>query len=203
MVIRVAVRETESSERLVEEFSSLFGRRRVTLRSSGEIELELSGEASEPLNQALTAIEGTLEEAGIATAKVWVGEHSYMLERPVPEQPAATAKPQFVARSLGPDRRLSEETKGLSSGAQFIRTVNNSVYDVLVKLETEDGEFWCECDDPSCERKVTLTLREYAALRERIGEPLLSRSHAGQVAPITRGKHQPISAAARGTHADV
>jgi hypothetical protein len=173
MVIRVAVRETKSSERLVEEFASLFGRRRVTLRRSGEIELELSGEASEPLNQALTAIEGTLEESGIATAKVWVGDHSYMLVRPV----SATAEPQFLARSLGPDRRLSEEAKGLSSGAQFIRRVNNSVYDVLVKLATEDGEFWCECDDPSCERKVTVTLREYAALRDRIDEPLLSRSH--------------------------
>lgn len=203
MVVRVAIEEKESSERLVEEFAILFGRRQVTLRSNGDIELDLRGEANEPLHQALRATERTLEEAGIATAKVWVGDHSYMLERPASEQPAATPERQFVARSLGRDRPLSEPTSRSSSGAQFIRRVNNSVYDILVKLDVEDGEFWCECDDPSCERRVTLTLREYAALRERIDEPLLSRSHAGQVAPIPGGTQQPISAAARGTHADV
>ena len=65
-----------------------------------------------------------------------------------------------------------------SSGARFIRRVNDSVYDVFVKLGPEDGEFWCECDDPNCEERVTLTLREYAVLRERNDEPLISRSHA-------------------------
>ena len=191
MVIRVAVQETETSERLVEEFASLFEGRQVTLRSNGEIELELRGEANGPLYQALKAIERTLEEARIATAKVWVGDRSYMLERPLSEQPAATPEGQFVARSLGGDRSQSEQTDGSSNGARFVRRVNDSVYDVLVKLDFEDGEFWCECDDPSCEQKVTLTLREYAALRDRIGEPLLSRSHAGQVAPMKEANRNP------------
>jgi hypothetical protein len=183
MVIRVAVRETEGSERLVEECASLFGDSRVTLRSSGEIELALSGEANKLLAQALTAIERILDEAGIATAKVWVGDHAYMLERPAFKQPAATPEPQFIARSLGPDRDISEELSRPSNGAQFIRRVNNSVYDAFVKLGCEDGEFWCECDDPSCEKRVTLTLREYAALKKRVDEPLLSHSHtAGQAA---------------------
>jgi hypothetical protein len=53
--------------------------------------------------------------------------------------------------------------------------VNNSVYEVLVKLETADGEFWCECDDPHCEKRVAMTLREYRAQGDA---PLLSRSHA-------------------------
>jgi len=186
MVVRVAVGETDGSERLVEEFASLFGQERVTVLSSCEIELELSGEASEPLNRALKAIERTLEGAGIASAKVWVGDHSYMLERPVFEQPAATPGPWFVARSLGRD--LSEEISRSSSRAQFIRRVNDSVYEVWLKLGVEDAKFWCECDGPSCEERVVgLTLREYAALRKRVEEPLLSHSHhtAGQAAQRT------------------
>jgi hypothetical protein len=139
---------------------------------------ELSGEANKLLAQALTAIERTLDGAGIATAKVWVGEHVYMLERPAFNQLAATPASQFVARSLGPDRDLSEELSRPSSGARFIRRANNSVYDVFVKLGCEDGEFWCECDDPCCEERVTLTLREYAALRGRPDTRLLARSHA-------------------------
>jgi hypothetical protein len=80
----------------------------------------------------------------------------------------------------------------LSNGARFIRTVNNSVYDVFVKLDVEDGEFWCECDDPGCEERVVLTLREYIALRGRNGEPLLSRSHApDQAASVTDANSNP------------
>ena len=179
MVIRLAVRDTEGSERLVEEFASLFGGRQVTLRSNGEIELKLRGLANGSVSQALQAIVRTLEEAGIATATVWVDERSYMLERPALKQPGATPEPQFVAPSLGRDRDLSGELSRSSSGAQFIRRINNGVYDVWLKRGVEDGKFWCECDDPSCEERVVgLTLREYAALRKRVDEPLLSRNHA-------------------------
>lgn len=62
-----------------------------------------------------------------------------------------------------------------TSGQEFIRRVNDSIYAVLVKLETEDGEFWCECADPECDERVIRTLREYSALGD---EALLSRSHA-------------------------
>ena len=65
--------------------------------------------------------------------------------------------------------------ESMTDGAQFIRKVNASVYDALVKLGIEDGEFWCECDDPRCEQRLTRTLREYAALGDA---PLLSRNHA-------------------------
>ena len=66
---------------------------------------------------------------------------------------------------------------GSSNGVRFVRRVNNSVCDFLLKLELEDGEFWCECDDLSCDRRVVLTLREYVALRDRGDDPLLARSH--------------------------
>jgi hypothetical protein len=64
-----------------------------------------------------------------------------------------------------------------SGGQRFIHQVNDSIYHVLIKLAVEDGEFWCECSDPACDERVLLTLREYAALRQRDGEGLLSRSH--------------------------
>jgi hypothetical protein len=67
---------------------------------------------------------------------------------------------------------------GLTGGQRFIRIVNNAVYDVLLKLAVEDGEFWCECSDPACDQRVTRTLREYAALRERDDELLVSCGHA-------------------------
>jgi hypothetical protein len=65
----------------------------------------------------------------------------------------------------------------LSTQPQFTRRVNDSIYQVLDKLAAEDGEFWCECDDLHCEERVLLTLREYAALRERGNERLLSPAH--------------------------
>jgi transcriptional antiterminator Rof (Rho-off) len=72
-----------------------------------------------------------------------------------------------------------------SGGQRFIRQVNDSVYDVVLKLEVEDGEFWCECSDPTCDETVLLTLREYAALRQREGELLLSRDHARRLSHPT------------------
>jgi hypothetical protein len=67
---------------------------------------------------------------------------------------------------------------GLSGGQRFIRLVNDAINDVLVKLAVEDGEFWCECSDPTCDKRVLVTLREYAALRQRDDELLLARPHA-------------------------
>ena len=64
-----------------------------------------------------------------------------------------------------------------TSGQQFIRLVNGAIYDVLVKLDCEDGEFWCECPDIECDERVMLTLREYAMLQTS-GGILLSRMHA-------------------------
>jgi len=64
-----------------------------------------------------------------------------------------------------------------SSPPRFIRRVNDSISGVLDKLGSEDGKFWCECDDMHCDQQVLLTLREYAALRARGNERLLSPTH--------------------------
>ena len=70
----------------------------------------------------------------------------------------------------------------MNKGQAFIRLVNDSVYDVLVKVE--DGEFWCECEDVECDERVMLTLREYAMLQKRSGA-LLSKIHAATYVPAT------------------
>ena len=43
-----------------------------------------------------------------------------------------------------------------TAGQRFIRLVNGAIYEVLAKLEFEDGEFWCECPDIDCDERVTV-----------------------------------------------
>jgi hypothetical protein len=93
-------------------------------------------------------------------------------------EPASRAGHRFDARR--------SEMDGPTSGQQFIRLVNGAIYEVLVKLGWEDGEFWCECPDVECDERVTVTLREYAMLQKRSGL-LLSRVHAAEYARATNG----------------
>lgn len=179
--------DSETAKWFAQELASLFGATRVSSETDGEIQVELRGETNDALDKTLIAIERWLGEAGIGSAKVCVGEQSYVVERPR----VSRSPERRPARQIAQGSELSvlegSQMKGSSKGARFIRRANNSVYDVLVKLGIEDGEFWCECDDPGCEERVVLTLREYAALRDRHGEPLLSRSHAlPQVCPGDR-----------------
>lgn len=169
MVIRVAAQDSERAGWLVREFVRLFGGERVSLEADGEVEVQPE-ETNGAIGQALGAVQRWLEATHLESARVSVNGHSYKLERsPVP------------VGSGWPDTQPPEggcETGSVSSGERFIRQINNEVCDVLLKLGFEDGEFWCECDDPCCVRRVVVTLREYVALRDRDGEALLSRGHA-------------------------
>jgi hypothetical protein len=79
------------------------------------------------------------------------------------------------------------ERDEVESAGGVIRELNDHIYRVLFKLRSERGEFWCECDDMQCEERVIiLPLREYVSLRERLDEPLLSRSHARSTCPTDR-----------------
>jgi hypothetical protein len=69
----------------------------------------------------------------------------------------------------------------MTRGQEIVRQVNKSIYELSLKLDQEDGEFWCECEDMRCEERVLLTLREFEALQKR-GGVLLSRAHASGVA---------------------
>jgi hypothetical protein len=58
----------------------------------------------------------------------------------------------------------------------LIRAVNDQVFKILSELESEDGEFLCECSDEGCIETIQLTLREYAALQAQPGRPPLKLS---------------------------
>jgi hypothetical protein len=167
MVIQVAAQDPERAGWLVREFVRLFGGERVSGDAGGEVEVQLQ-ETNGAIEEALDAVERWLEATQLDSARVSVDGHSYKLER----SPVTVGTGQPRTQRLGKDARSK-----VRNGERFIRQVNNSVCDVLLKLGVEDGEFWCECDDPSCERRVVLTLREYVALRDRDGEALLCRSH--------------------------
>ena len=191
MQMRVVVGDGETAKRLVQELAGLFRAGRVSVETGGQIQVELRGEADDAVARTLIAIERWLGEDGISSATVWVGEQSYVVERPrVSRSPQKRPGRQIAERIGRPPVSGGSQMKASSAGARFLRTVNNSVCDVLVKLGVEDGEFWCECDNPRCEERVILTLREYLVLRDRHGERLLSRSHAlPHVAPATDAAH--------------
>ena len=63
---------------------------------------------------------------------------------------------------------------GSQVSRQVKREVNDRIYATLVDFGSEDGDFLCECGDPTCAGLVTITLREYAA---RDGMPLVGQEH--------------------------
>jgi hypothetical protein len=54
-----------------------------------------------------------------------------------------------------------------------MREVNDRVLELLSEIDSEDGEFLCECSDESCIETIPLTLREYADLQAQPGRPPL------------------------------
>jgi hypothetical protein len=59
---------------------------------------------------------------------------------------------------------------------RMTRDLNDRLYALLKDLNAPQGEFECECGDPSCGRSVVLTLLEYAAIRD-LGRAVLSPEH--------------------------
>ena len=55
----------------------------------------------------------------------------------------------------------------------LMREVNDRVLELLSEIDSEDGEFLCECSDESCIETIPLTLREYADLQAQPGRPPL------------------------------
>jgi hypothetical protein len=67
----------------------------------------------------------------------------------------------------------SQEDPRRSRHSWLIQSVNNRVFDVLREIDSEDGEFLCECSNLSCIETIPLTLTEYAALQKEPGRPPL------------------------------
>ena len=69
---------------------------------------------------------------------------------------------------------------------RLMREVNDRIHETLAQVGAEDGDFLCECGDDGCSDTVTITLREYLALRTSADAAVLrSASHAaGQPRPL-------------------
>jgi hypothetical protein len=63
-------------------------------------------------------------------------------------------------------------TTGRSQHSLLMAEVNDRIFEINA-LHSEDGEFLCECSDESCIETITLTLREYAALKGQPERPVL------------------------------
>jgi hypothetical protein len=67
----------------------------------------------------------------------------------------------------------SQQDTGRSRHSWMIQSVNDRAFDVLREIESEDGEFLCECSNLSCIETIHLSLREYAALQKQPDRPPL------------------------------
>jgi hypothetical protein len=83
MVIRVATEDVESAKLLVAGLGGLFDDKEVSLRSDGEVHVELNGKSGQrAMAETFTSVERWLEETGIGSTDVWVDERPYRMERP-------------------------------------------------------------------------------------------------------------------------
>jgi hypothetical protein len=81
MVIRVA--EAETAKHLVVGLVGLLGDECVSLEDDGEVHVGLRRKSrQQTIAQTLTFVESWLEETGIGSVDVWLGDRPYRLERP-------------------------------------------------------------------------------------------------------------------------
>jgi hypothetical protein len=84
MEIRVAVADGETAKDLVAGLVGLHGGECVSLRADGEVLVRLRRESRrQAVAQTLTSVERWLEETGVSSVDVWLGDRPYRLERPV------------------------------------------------------------------------------------------------------------------------
>lgn len=67
----------------------------------------------------------------------------------------------------------------LARNEAFFREVNERIRDVAVGIESggEPYEFLCECSDPGCTARITLTTSEYEEIRESPRRFVLAPGH--------------------------
>jgi hypothetical protein len=65
------------------------------------------------------------------------------------------------------------------SGERIVRDLNDRLYALLRDIKASEGKFDCECGEPDCRRTVTVSLRDYAAMRAFGGRGVFSPEHYG------------------------
>ena len=72
---------------------------------------------------------------------------------------------------MTPDR-----TERLARNESFFRQVNERIREIAGNEHVEQ-EFLCECSDPGCTERITLTLQEYEQIRARSTRFVLVSGH--------------------------
>ena len=81
MVIRVATKDVESAELLVASLIGHFGGEHVSLRSEGDVHVQLNGKSGQrAMAQTFSSVERWLEATGVDSTDVWVDDRQYRLE---------------------------------------------------------------------------------------------------------------------------
>lgn len=85
MEMRIVVPDTESVSALSEQLMVAFGSERISVQgTSREVDVRVEGESDRSVLEVVYMVERWLDEAKVAFAEMWLGEHSYRLARWVP-----------------------------------------------------------------------------------------------------------------------
>ncbi len=71
----------------------------------------------------------------------------------------------------------SRSQERLARNESFFRQVNERIKDVADGFPSESHEFFCECADPGCTERVTLTTEDYEWVRASPTRFVLARGH--------------------------
>src|SRR4051812_1789480 len=66
----------------------------------------------------------------------------------------------------------------MAKNEAFFRQVNERIKDVAEAFEGDHYEFLCECADPSCTERITLSTDQYEAARANATRFVLALGHA-------------------------
>ena len=81
MIIRVATKDVESAQLLVASLIGHFGGEYVSLRSEGDVQVQLNGASGHrAMAETFSSVERWLEKTGTDSTDVWVDGRQYRLE---------------------------------------------------------------------------------------------------------------------------
>ena len=85
MEMRIVVPEASSTGVLAERLAATFGSERISRQDHRrEVGVRVDGESDNAVLRVLDAVEGWLEQAGIGSAEMWLGDNSYRIARAAP-----------------------------------------------------------------------------------------------------------------------
>jgi hypothetical protein len=85
MEMRIVVPDTATADALAERLTAVFGAERNSCwPDRREVDVQVDRESDRTVIRALDAVERWLDQAAVGSAEMWLGEHSYRVERWVP-----------------------------------------------------------------------------------------------------------------------